>query len=61
MDFRNTPAAELTERIMRQIQDDLHEEAADGMHQHYNRVYQIIHREVLAYGLVARLKPEPRP
>ena len=60
MDFGNTPATKLTERIMRQIQDHLREEAANGMHQHYNRVYDIVHREVLADMLVARLKPEPR-
>lgn len=50
MDFGNTPTTKHTERIMAQINEHLQEGTP-----HYNRVYEIIHRELLAATLVARL------
>ena len=50
MDFGDTPTTRQTERIMTQINEHL-----IGGTPHYNRVYEIIHRELLAATLVAGL------
>ena len=55
MDFGNTPATKATERIMERVREHLKQEPPPHESHHYNRVYEIVHREVLAYGLVARL------
>jgi hypothetical protein len=54
MDFGDTPAAKLTKRIMAEISGHLKDDAPDYAW-HYNNVYSCIHRNVLAYGLVAKL------
>lgn len=55
MDFGNTPTAKLTERIMAEIRPHLRQEAPPQENHHYNRVYEIVHRHVLASLLVDRL------
>lgn len=55
MDFGNTPASRLTERILAEIQPHLKQEPAPQENHHYNRVYEIVHRHVLAGMLVDRL------
>jgi len=53
MDFGNTPATKLTERVMVEIRDHIKDDAP-GTATHYNAVYECVHRSVLAYGLVSR-------
>lgn len=55
MDFSSTPTSKHTTRIMRQIEAHLKVEDPATGHLHYNAVYEIIHRELLAAVLVARL------
>ena len=57
MDFGNTPTTKQTERIMAQIREHLKQEPSPQENHHYNRVYEIIHRELLAATLVSRLQP----
>jgi hypothetical protein len=54
MDFGNTPATRLTEHIMAAIKEHLKDDAP-GQSRHYNAVYECVHRNVLAFALVARL------
>lgn len=54
MDFGNTPATRLTERIMAEIKPHLKDDAP-GQPTHYNRVYAAIHRQVLAEILVGNI------
>ncbi len=54
MDFGNTPASKLTERIMAEIAPHLQPDEP-GHPTHYNRTYEIVHRQVLAALLVDRL------
>ena len=49
MDFGNTPATKLTERIMSEIKSHLIEGTA-----HYNAVYSTLHRIFLAEQLVTK-------
>jgi len=62
MDFGNTPASKLTERIMAEIREHLQPDQP-GQPTHYNRVYEAVHRQVLAGLLVDRLvrKQEAQP
>lgn len=55
VDFGNTPATKLTERIMGQLAEHIRIDPPPQENHHYNRVYEIVHREVLAYSLVDRL------
>lgn len=52
MDFGNTPATKLTERIMVEIRPHLKQELPPQQSHHYNRVYEAVHRHVLAALLV---------
>lgn len=54
MDFSSSPASKLTERIMSAIGEHLRPDAP-GQLVHYNRVYEHVHRLVLADMLVANL------
>jgi hypothetical protein len=56
MDFGDTPTTKHTERIMAQIREHLLVDPPPQENHHYNRVYEIIHRELLAATLVSRLK-----
>ncbi len=53
MDFGNTPASRTTERIMQQIAPHLLPHVSPT--HHYNRVYEVVHREVLAALLIEGL------
>lgn len=54
MDFGNTPATKLTERIMADIGAHLQKDEP-GQPGHYNAVYSSVHRHVLAFELVGNL------
>lgn len=60
MDFSNTPASRLTERIMSELQPHLKQEPPPQENHHYNRAYEIVHRHVLAGMLVDRLARKQR-
>ena len=55
MDFGDIPTTRATERIMAEIAPHLKREPPPKENYHYNRVYEILHRNLLAVSLVARL------
>ena len=55
-DVGDTPTTRQTERIMQQIREHLKQEDPPQENHHYNRVYEIIHRELRQLVQVARLK-----
>lgn len=59
MDFGNTPTTKLTERIMAEISEHLLPDPP-GQPTHYNRVYEAVHRHVLAHTMVDRIAQQQR-